>query len=96
MKAPFNSIFLKVTRTPEKGTAIEKLEIDIKNLLPNTLISSPLFDIEDFISPHADDFRTEYLYSEILTNDDLQREFERVAKKFKLPKPSIGKKKRSK
>jgi predicted ATP-binding protein involved in virulence len=83
MKAPLNSIFLTVSRTPETGTTIKRLEIDVKNLLPNTIISSPLFEIEDFISPYADDFRSEYLYKEILTHEDLQKKLDEVAKTFK-------------
>jgi AAA15 family ATPase/GTPase len=85
MNAPANSVFFTLTRT-EEGANAARLDIDMKNLLPNTLISSPLFGIEDFISPYADDFRTEYLYSDILKNKELNRKLEEAAKKFNLPK----------
>jgi AAA15 family ATPase/GTPase len=90
MKAPPNSIFFTVSRTPETGTTIKRLKIDVKNLLPNTLISSPLFEIEDFISPDADDFRSEYLYKEILTHEDLQKKLNEMAKTFKISRGNPG------
>jgi hypothetical protein len=92
MEAPLNSVFLLVTRTEEQGTAVEKLDIDVKNLLPNTLISSPLFGIEDFISSHADDFRTEYLYEDVLKNKDSRRKLEELAEKIELPQSFTDKK----
>jgi predicted ATPase len=86
MGAPEKSVFLKVIRSEKEGTTIEKLNLDVKNLLPNTLISSPLFDLENFIHKQADDFRTEYLYSEVLKNRELGKKLEEAARKFKLPK----------
>ncbi|MCK5716837.1 MAG: AAA family ATPase, partial [Thiomargarita sp.] len=44
--APQHSVFLKVTRTQETGIQLEKLHIDIKNLLPNSILTSPIFDLE--------------------------------------------------
>jgi predicted ATP-binding protein involved in virulence len=93
MGAPLNSVFLTLNRTKEMGTTVEKLDIDVKNLLPNTLISSPLFGIEDFISSQADDFRTEYLYEEVLKNKELHRKLEEMAEKIDLPPSFIYKKK---
>lgn len=90
MKAPLNSIFFTISRTPGTGTTIKRREIDVKNLLPNTLISSPLFEIEDFISPYSDDFRSEYLYKEILTHKDLQKKLNEMAKTFKISRGTPG------
>jgi len=84
--APGNSVFLTASRTPEKGTEIKRLDIDIKRLLPNTIISSPLFGIEDFIRGDVNNFRTEYLYSEYEKNKKLDEKLEELAKKFILPK----------
>ena len=92
MEASLNSVFLTLTRSKDKGTAVEKLDIDVKNLLPNTLISSPLFGIEDFISSHADDFRTEYLYADVLKNKELHKKLEEMAKRIKLPQSLSDKK----
>jgi predicted ATP-binding protein involved in virulence len=91
MEAPLNSVFLTLNRTQDKGTAVERLDIDVKNLLPNTLISSPLFGIEDFISTHADNFRTEYLYEDVLKNKELYKQLEEMAKRIKLPQSLLDK-----
>jgi predicted ATP-binding protein involved in virulence len=44
--APENSVFLKVNRSQEQGITVERINIDISNLLPNSLLTSPLFDLE--------------------------------------------------
>jgi AAA15 family ATPase/GTPase len=46
LAAPENSVFFKVTRNKSAGIQLEQLNIDIKNLLPNSLLTSPLFDLE--------------------------------------------------
>lgn len=43
--APPGSVFLRVVREPEKGTQVERLEIEVANLLPNALLTSPLFEM---------------------------------------------------
>ncbi len=50
--APENSVFLKVTRDRKDGIQLRRVEIDIRNLLPNTILTSPLFDFDELI-PHA-------------------------------------------
>jgi len=89
MGAPENSVFLKVTREEDVLTKVERLDIDVKRLLPDTLISSPLFGLEDFIRKGVNDFRTEYLYSEYEKNKDMEERLEKAARKFKLPKSSF-------
>ena len=67
--APKGSIFLKVTRDETEGTKVERLDIDVANLLPNALLTSPLFDLdsilpeqnENFASVHTDDDYKEIL-----------------------------------
>lgn len=86
MGIPEQSVCLKVKRTKDKGVILEKLDIDVKNLLPNTLISSPLFDMEQIINKLADDFRSEDTYPEVLKSKELDKKLEEAAKKFKLPK----------
>ncbi len=61
-------------------------DIDVKNLLPNTLISSPLFDLDEYINKLADDFRAEDTYRDVLKDRELDRKLEEAARKFKLPK----------
>ena len=51
--APKNSVFLKVNRNKEDGVCVDRLEIiekEIKNLLPNHILTSPLFDFEEIIA----------------------------------------------
>lgn len=45
--APPNSIFLKVDRDLEHGISCRKVEIDIEKLLPNSVFTSPLFDLDN-------------------------------------------------
>lgn len=47
--APRDSVFLKVSRTQEAGTRVERLDIDIGNLLTNSILTSPLFGLEKII-----------------------------------------------
>ncbi len=56
--APDGSVFLKVNRTREEGITIQRLEHiekEIKNLLPNTILSSDLFDFEDIVASVNED-----------------------------------------
>lgn len=62
--APPGSVFLKVTRTEEEGTTVEKLEMDVTRLLPNALLTSPLFDLEDISNSHKASL------AEVNTDDD--------------------------
>ena len=75
--APEKSVFLKVTRNQEAGIQLERLNIDIKNLLPNSLLTSPIFDLdgEDIKQENNDnisEIRTEDTYDEVQLNDEIQ------------------------
>lgn len=66
--APAGSVFLKVSRDALRGTTVEKLDIDIANLLPNAILTSPLFDMEQIVNSQNKNFaavRTEDDYREI-------------------------------
>lgn len=52
--APKNSVFIKVDRDKEKGITLEKLDIDISKLTPNTILTSPVFGFEDINSGEVD------------------------------------------
>lgn len=86
MKAPGRSVFFTLTRT-KNGTALKPFdaEIAVRNLLPNSMISSPLFGIEDFINPAADDFRPEQVFSDIKKNNRVLKDFEATARDFEFP-----------
>jgi len=70
--APRDSVFLKVTRTVQKGIRIERLPIDIKNFLSHHILTSPIFDLEECIQEVNEclsDVRTENSYREIREMD---------------------------
>jgi len=78
-----NSIFLKVTRDEENGVKLHKLDIDIKNLLPNTILTSPIFDFEKLIpssNQKIEDIRTEDLYNEAIFNQIVDEKLKNIAK----------------
>jgi len=56
--APEHSVFLKVNRDAEKGITVERLEDmekQISNLLPNTILSSPIFGMRDIFQIEFND-----------------------------------------
>lgn len=72
--APEGSVFLKVNRTAEAGIELERVDIDITNLLPNTLLSSPLFDLDNLTQVNnreLSNVRTEDTYADMLSNDEI-------------------------
>lgn len=73
--APPNSVFLKVTRDRKKGIEVQKLDIDIKNLLPNTILTSAIFDMDNITQRNHEDLaavRTEDNFNEVLENDQVR------------------------
>ncbi len=78
--APEHSVFLKVNRDAENGITVERLEgmeKQISNLLPNTILSSPIFGMRDIFpithTPHTR-IRTEDTYDEIKFNERIKDE----------------------
>jgi len=75
--APKEAVFLRVNRTPEEGITVECLETDVSELLPNTILTSPIFGLQE-IYPSAFDgkkqrIRTEETYSEAQLNDQVRK-----------------------
>jgi predicted ATP-dependent endonuclease of OLD family len=75
--APTNSVFLKVSRSQAQGITIARINIDISNLLPNSLLTSPLFglegdDIKQENNRRLTDIRTEETYDDIKLNDEIR------------------------
>ncbi|MDY6994466.1 MAG: AAA family ATPase, partial [Pseudomonadota bacterium] len=89
--APPHSILLKVERTLESGIEVERLtalEEKISNLLPNAILTSPIFDLEDFfpITHDSDEpIETADNYPTILEKEVLDKELCRLAHDFKFP-----------
>lgn len=75
--APKNAVFLKVDRSKEKGITVERIDVDVANLLPNTILTSPIFDM-DTIRPIANEdvgkLRTEDTYEEVVANDEIDKQ----------------------
>ncbi|AZB11650.1 hypothetical protein EG344_23885 [Chryseobacterium sp. G0162] len=74
--APLNSIFINVYRDSENKICASKLDIDISSLLPNTILTSPIFNFHELISEnHNQEERlvTEEDYSEALFYRILER-----------------------
>lgn len=66
--APDGTVFLKVTRTKEDGTKVSKLDVNIKELLPTALLTSPLFDMGRIVNINAEELskvHTEETYKEV-------------------------------
>jgi predicted ATP-binding protein involved in virulence len=73
--APVNSMFFKVTRNKEDGIKVEHLDIKIQNLLPNSILTSPIFDMDEITQVNnesLDEVRTEDLYKKIIEGDQIR------------------------
>lgn len=69
-----NSIILKANRLKIDGVTLERLDesIDFPNLLPNTILTSPIFGFQGIFSESKDDgefVRAETTYAEVEAND---------------------------
>ena len=86
--APENSMIYKVTRNKIEGVQIEEIKIDLKNLTPNLVLTSGIFDMEDFISVQNEDItevRTEDSFEEMRHNDEVEKylkDFEKSNQNF--------------
>jgi predicted ATPase len=81
--AESNSVILKVNRTEATGIKIEKVDIELKNLTPNLVLTSGIFDMEDFVSvqnENIDDVRTEDSMTEMEENDKVAKYLEEFEK----------------
>ncbi|OAD21889.1 ATPase, partial [Candidatus Thiomargarita nelsonii] len=75
--APANSVFLKVTRNKTAGIQLERINIEIQNLLPNSILTSPIFDLDgeeitQENNKNMDDIRMEDTYDEIESVDKIK------------------------
>lgn len=74
--APEGSVFLTVDRSPEEGIKIKRLNVDISDLTPNLILSSPIFGFSElFPNTHdaEDRIRTEDTYGEKELNDQVEQ-----------------------
>ncbi|EFK60141.1 AAA family ATPase [Sphingobacterium spiritivorum] len=76
--APKNSQIFRVERNSAEGVKIRRLDelLELGDLLPNTILTSPIFGLDDIIPESHDQkklVRTETNYSEIEFNDIVQK-----------------------
>jgi predicted ATP-binding protein involved in virulence len=80
--APKESVVLKVHQSSQEGITVEKLDIDVTQLLPNSLLTSPIFDFEDII-PSANtslsDLHTEDSFQEAMANEEIKNRLKKIA-----------------
>lgn len=81
--APANSVFLKVNRTKELGITIQKIDhLEIANLTPNTILTSPIFGFSDILAENHNPklrVRTEVSYQEMMLNDEVEKRLKAFA-----------------
>lgn len=84
--APKESVVLKVHQGSEEGITVEKLDIDVTRLLPNSLLTSPIFDFEEII-PTANtspkDLLTEDSFQEAMANEEIKNRLKKIALSLK-------------
>lgn len=79
--APRNCVILHVIRTIEEGVKIERLDeiIEFQNLLPNAILTSPIFGFRELIANAKDDtdfVRVENTYEEVVRNDEIKEKID--------------------
>lgn len=75
--APKNTVIINVQREEGKGITAEKSTTDFSRLMPNSLLSSPIFNFEELIAnskPNNKFPHTEDEYKEIQEKEKLQNE----------------------
>lgn len=82
--APENSIFLKVERSFEDGIKCRKVDINIKELMPNALYTSPLFDMDNITNVNIKSL------AEVETTDDYKEIEAQKIMKNKIDKFETG------
>lgn len=79
--APEGSVFLKVNRTIEDGIKVErleKLEKEIRYLLPNTILTSDIFDFDIFEQMSEEQFNAVHLENDYKKIDENKEITERL------------------
>ncbi len=87
--APKNSVFITVDRKKEEGITAQVLDIDVSTLLPNSILTSPLFGFQTIIPTMHDGTKfieTEDDYQKILENKKIDAEIEQFLNKERMEK----------
>lgn len=73
--SPPDAIFLRVDRTMQAGITVQQLDISISNLLPNAILSSPIFGFQELVPvSHSGEewVRTEDSFAQVRAADAQQ------------------------
>lgn len=84
--APPDAIFLRVDRTPQAGITVEQVPVDISNLLPNAILSSPIFGFQELVPiSHSGQqwVQTEDSYEQVRANSAQQASIQKFLTKQK-------------
>lgn len=87
---PEDTALFHVTKDSENGIQTERLYLDIKNMSPQQILTSPLFGIESLRSLYNEnlkDFNTEENYQELLKNKEIKDRIKVLAEKFTFKTP---------
>jgi hypothetical protein len=82
--APPGSTFLKVTRNTETGITVQNLDyVEVKNLTPNTILTSPIFDFDDLVADGASlaGLRTMDSYQEVVFDQMLDQKLAEISQR---------------
>jgi len=81
---PENTVYYNVNK--DKGeTTVEKVDIDVSNLLPNQVLTSPIFNMESILSvqnKNIGEVRTENTFDEIKQRDEVRKKLREIAEKL--------------
>lgn len=85
--APKNTIIYNVTLDTEKGVQLRRIEnVDFTNLLPNTILTSPIFGMDNLI-PNSNENKSELIvddeFSDIILMKQVERKIEELLKNKK-------------
>lgn len=85
--APPNSMFFKVERDADKGvTLIDLTSIKVHELLPNAILTSDLFGMNQLFNRRFDssnNIRTENYFKDIAINDNVKAQLKQIADRLK-------------
>ena len=80
---PKDPFFLRVTRDALKGTQVDQPDIEIGNLLPNAVLTSPLFNMDSILSKQnrkLEDVQTNDDFEEAKRNKQVDEALKRMSK----------------
>ncbi len=73
--APLSSKVYKVNRSKEDGVTVEEVELNLKQLTPNLILTSPIFDMDSITNintENLDEIKLEDSFNEIETNENIK------------------------